>query len=82
MEPRIPLLRRDLKVAACMNIDSYFRLGNNLVKAKKLMEQHAYIYALRFDVSTVIVCSSLDISLSYSLLHTSIIVVSTSQASN
>ncbi|KAG1811612.1 hypothetical protein EV424DRAFT_1349549 [Suillus variegatus] len=49
VEPRIPLLRRDLKVAACTNIDSYFRLGNNLVKAKKLMEQHAYIYALRFD---------------------------------
>ncbi|KAG2085715.1 hypothetical protein BD769DRAFT_1681547 [Suillus cothurnatus] len=49
VEPRIPLLRRDLKVAACTNIDSYFRLGNNMVKAKKLMEQHAYIYALRFD---------------------------------
>ncbi|KAG1784787.1 uncharacterized protein HD556DRAFT_1314805 [Suillus plorans] len=51
VEPRIPLLRRDLKVAACANIDSYFRLGNNLVKAKKLMEQHAYIYALRFDLN-------------------------------
>jgi hypothetical protein len=44
-------LRRDLKVAACANIDSYFRLSNNIVKAKKLMEQHAYVYALRFDVS-------------------------------
>ncbi|KAG2737944.1 hypothetical protein P692DRAFT_20883061 [Suillus brevipes Sb2] len=51
VEPRIPLLRRDLKVAACANIDSYFRLSNNIVKAKKLMEQHAYVYALRFDVS-------------------------------
>ncbi|KAG1768629.1 hypothetical protein EV702DRAFT_1271498 [Suillus placidus] len=49
VEPRIPLLRRDLKVAACANIDSYFRLSNNIVKAKKLMEQHAYVYALRFD---------------------------------
>ncbi|KAG2748751.1 hypothetical protein P692DRAFT_20874737 [Suillus brevipes Sb2] len=53
VEPRIPLLRRDLKVAACANIDSYFRLSNNIVKAKKLMEQHAYVYALRFDVSSL-----------------------------
>ncbi|KAG2037988.1 hypothetical protein BDR03DRAFT_1048542 [Suillus americanus] len=49
VEPRIPLLQCDLKVAACANIDSYFRLSNNIVKAKKLMEQHAYVYALRFD---------------------------------
>ncbi|KAG2349244.1 hypothetical protein BDR05DRAFT_944331 [Suillus weaverae] len=49
VEPRIPLLHRDLKAAACTNIDSYFHLSNNMVKAKKLMEQHAYIYALRFD---------------------------------
>ncbi|KAG1769130.1 hypothetical protein EV702DRAFT_1282178 [Suillus placidus] len=53
VEPRIPLLRRDLKVAACANIDSYFCLSNNIVKAKKLMEQHAYVYALRFDVSSL-----------------------------
>ncbi|KAG1737131.1 uncharacterized protein EDB91DRAFT_1083165 [Suillus paluster] len=51
VEPRIPLLRRDLKVATCTNIDSYFHFSNNMVKAKKLMEQHAYIYALRFDMS-------------------------------
>ncbi|KAG2067046.1 hypothetical protein BDR04DRAFT_1233602 [Suillus decipiens] len=51
VEPRIPLLRRDLKVAACTNIDTYFRLSNNVVKAKKLMEQHAYIYALKFDLN-------------------------------
>ncbi|KAG1802365.1 hypothetical protein EV424DRAFT_1351760 [Suillus variegatus] len=50
VEPWIPLLRRDLKVAACANIDSYFCLSNNIVKAKKLMEQHAYVYALRFDL--------------------------------
>ncbi|KAG2031148.1 hypothetical protein BDR03DRAFT_986624 [Suillus americanus] len=49
VEPRIPLLQHDLKVAACANINSYFRLSNNIVKAKKLMEQHAYVYALRFD---------------------------------
>ncbi|KAG2028790.1 hypothetical protein BDR03DRAFT_1019345 [Suillus americanus] len=42
VEPRIPLLQHDLKVAACANINSYFRLSNNIVKAKKLMEQHAY----------------------------------------
>ncbi|KAG1740642.1 hypothetical protein EDB19DRAFT_1908391 [Suillus lakei] len=53
VKPRIPLLWRDLKVAACANIDSYFRLSNNIVKAKKLMEQHAYVYALRFDVSSL-----------------------------
>ncbi|KAG2124747.1 hypothetical protein BD769DRAFT_1669232 [Suillus cothurnatus] len=51
VEPRIPLLRRDLKVAACTNIDTYFQLSNNVVKAKKLMEQHAYIYALKFDLN-------------------------------
>ncbi|KAG1726944.1 hypothetical protein EDD22DRAFT_974195 [Suillus occidentalis] len=51
VEPRIPLLRRDLKVSACTNIDTYFRLSNNVVKAKKLMEQHAYIYALKFDLN-------------------------------
>ncbi|KAG1869019.1 hypothetical protein DFJ58DRAFT_857350 [Suillus subalutaceus] len=49
VEPHIPLLRRDLKMAACANIDGYFRLGQNIVKAKKLMEQHAYVYALRFN---------------------------------
>ncbi|KAG2089811.1 hypothetical protein BD769DRAFT_1395924 [Suillus cothurnatus] len=49
VEPRIPLLHCYLKVAACTNIDSYFCLGNNMIKAKKLVEQHAYIYALRFD---------------------------------
>ncbi|KAG1758412.1 hypothetical protein EDD22DRAFT_956893 [Suillus occidentalis] len=47
VEPWIPLLCRDLKVAACANIDSYFHLNNNMLKAKKLMEQHMYIYALR-----------------------------------
>ncbi|KAG1865998.1 hypothetical protein F4604DRAFT_1928305 [Suillus subluteus] len=51
VEPHIPLLRRDLKVATCTNIDTYFRLSNNVVKAKKLMEQHAYIYALKFDLN-------------------------------
>ncbi|KAG2131436.1 uncharacterized protein EDB93DRAFT_1255487 [Suillus bovinus] len=50
VELRIPLLLRDLKMAACANIDSYFRLGQNIVKAKKLMEKHTYVYALRFDV--------------------------------
>jgi hypothetical protein len=70
VEPRIPLLRRDLKVAACTNIDSYFRLGNNMVKAKKLMEQHAYIYALRFDVSeTVIRSYNIPFYISSLLLH-------------
>lgn len=59
VEPRIPLLRRDLKVTACTNIDTYFRLSNNVVKAKKLMEQHAYIYALKFDVSKFVLRSSL-----------------------
>ncbi|KAG1810189.1 uncharacterized protein HD556DRAFT_1302543 [Suillus plorans] len=49
VEPRIPLLRRDLKITACANIDGYFRLGQNIVKARKLMEQHAYVYALKFD---------------------------------
>jgi hypothetical protein len=58
VEPQIPLLRHDLKVAACANINSYFRLSNNIIKVKKLMEQHAYIYALRFDVSSVSVHSS------------------------
>ncbi|KAG1734655.1 hypothetical protein EDD22DRAFT_960034 [Suillus occidentalis] len=53
VEPRIPLLRRDLKVAACANIDSYFHLSNNIVKVKKLMEQHAYVYASKFDVSSL-----------------------------
>lgn len=38
-------------MAACTNIDTYFRLSNNVVKAKKLMEQHAYIYALKFDLN-------------------------------
>ncbi|KAG2114918.1 hypothetical protein BD769DRAFT_1673373 [Suillus cothurnatus] len=51
VEPRILLLCRDLKVAACTNIDTYFQLSNNVVKAKKLMEQHAYIYALKFDLN-------------------------------
>ncbi|KAG1759184.1 hypothetical protein EDD22DRAFT_956144 [Suillus occidentalis] len=51
VEPRIPLLRCDLKVTACTNIDTYFQLSNNVVKAKKLMEQHAYIYALKFDLN-------------------------------
>ncbi|KAG2126325.1 uncharacterized protein EDB93DRAFT_1109719 [Suillus bovinus] len=50
VEPWIPLLQRDLKATACANINSYFRLSNNIVKAKKLMEQHAYVYALRFDL--------------------------------
>ncbi|KAG2748653.1 hypothetical protein P692DRAFT_201805690 [Suillus brevipes Sb2] len=49
VEPRIPLLRRDLKEVACANIDGYFRLGQSAVKAKKLMEQHAYSYSLKFD---------------------------------
>ncbi|KAG1820973.1 uncharacterized protein BJ212DRAFT_1297444 [Suillus subaureus] len=49
VEPRIPLLRRDLKEVACANIDGYFRLGQSTVKAKKLMEQHAYSYSLKFD---------------------------------
>ncbi|KAG1880265.1 hypothetical protein C8R48DRAFT_667781 [Suillus tomentosus] len=49
VEPRIPLLRRDLKEVACANIDGYFRLGQSAVKVKKLMEQHAYSYSLKFD---------------------------------
>ncbi|KAG2118251.1 hypothetical protein BD769DRAFT_1390725 [Suillus cothurnatus] len=51
VEPCILLLHHDLKIAACTNIDTYFRLSNNVVKAKKLMEQHAYIYALKFDLN-------------------------------
>ncbi|KAG2136473.1 uncharacterized protein EDB93DRAFT_1106827 [Suillus bovinus] len=57
-EPRIPLLCHDLKVATCTNTDSYFCLSNNMVKAKKLMEQHAYIYALSFDPLTNIFINS------------------------
>ncbi|KAG2071644.1 hypothetical protein BDR04DRAFT_1117630 [Suillus decipiens] len=49
VEPHIPLLRRDLKEVACANIDGYFHLGQSAVKAKKLMEQHAYSYSLKFD---------------------------------
>ncbi|KAG1811882.1 uncharacterized protein BJ212DRAFT_1301886 [Suillus subaureus] len=49
VEPRIPLLRRDLKEVACANINGYFCLGQSAVKAKKLMEQHAYSYSLKFD---------------------------------
>ncbi|KAG1896127.1 uncharacterized protein F5891DRAFT_983664 [Suillus fuscotomentosus] len=60
VEPHILLLCRDLKITACANIDGYFRLGQNLVKARKLMEQHAYVYALKFDE---------QVSSSYSLLH-------------
>jgi hypothetical protein len=59
VEPCIPLLHHDLKVTMCTNIDTYFWLSNNLVKAKKLMEQHAYIYALKFDVSKFVLWSSL-----------------------
>ncbi|KAG2154471.1 uncharacterized protein EDB93DRAFT_1102243 [Suillus bovinus] len=51
VEPRLPLLRRELKEVACANIDSYFRLGLSVVKAKRLMEKHAYIYALKFDLN-------------------------------
>ncbi|KAG0693994.1 hypothetical protein DFH29DRAFT_1006734 [Suillus ampliporus] len=49
VEPHILLLCRDLKMAACGNIDGYFCLGQNMVLAKKLMEHHAYVYALWFD---------------------------------
>ncbi|KAG1861506.1 hypothetical protein DFJ58DRAFT_725689 [Suillus subalutaceus] len=49
VEPCIPLLCHDLKEVACANIDGYFRLGQSAVKAKKLMEQHAYSYSLKFD---------------------------------
>ncbi|KAG2148845.1 hypothetical protein DEU56DRAFT_753084 [Suillus clintonianus] len=49
VEPHIPILRRELKEVACANIDSYFRLGHNVVKAKRLMEKHAYIcFEVRF----------------------------------
>ncbi|KAG2160169.1 uncharacterized protein EDB93DRAFT_1099530 [Suillus bovinus] len=51
VELRIPLLCCDLKMAACANINSYFCLSQNIVKAKKLMEKHAYVYALRFDAN-------------------------------
>jgi hypothetical protein len=62
VEPRIPLLRRDLKEVACANINGYFHLGQSAVKAKKLMEQHAYSYSLKFDVSCTILCHSLSSS--------------------
>ncbi|KAG2160174.1 uncharacterized protein EDB93DRAFT_1244918 [Suillus bovinus] len=52
-------------MTACANIDGYFRLGQNIVKARKLMKQHAYVYALKFDVSPILVHST-----AAPLLHT------------
>ncbi|KAG0701810.1 hypothetical protein DFH29DRAFT_999888 [Suillus ampliporus] len=51
VDARIPILRRELKDDALAGVSGYFRLGHiDTDKAKSLLVQHAYIYALKFKM--------------------------------